>query len=173
MYVYKCADIYTQTCICMHDFVYIYICMCVHGQKHTRNNALRHTVTQCNTLLAQCNTRQHTATHYIHGNTRQHTATHCNTLLHTAAHGSTQQHTATYCNCSTLQLQHTATATRCSCNTLQTQHTAVSTRKIRVLVCVYEHVDEFPCTPIHTTRNTSMHPNTPILHTHTHTHSTY
>jgi len=39
-----------------------------------------------------CNTLQHTATHY---NTLQHTATRCNTLQHTATHCNTLQHNTT------------------------------------------------------------------------------
>jgi len=91
----------------------------------------------------QCNTVQHTATHWVREwvqlrlgptlshtpcNTLQHTATHCsisNTLQYTATHCNTLQHTATLKRetLSSLSrsnsLQHTAT----HCNTLQ--HTAI------------------------------------------------
>ena len=64
-----------------------------------------HTAVWCHDSLrsawkGQCNTLQHTATHY---KTLQHTATRCNTLQHAATHYNTLQHTATYCI-----LHHTA-----------------------------------------------------------------
>jgi len=67
------------------------------SKRHKTTNALRHTVTHCNTMqhtATHCNTLQHTATHC---NTLQRTATRCNTLQHTASHCITLQHVATHC----------------------------------------------------------------------------
>ena len=78
----------------------------------------------CHPTHIDCNTLQHTETHY---STLQHTATHCKTRstnwrdvillpLSCNTHCNTLQHTATHCNA----LQPTAT----HCNTLQ--HTTIS-----------------------------------------------
>ena len=100
-----------------------------------------------------CNTPQHTASHYItlqhdidsemlrfflrRCNTLHHTALHCNILHHTARHCNTLQHTTIHCNI----LQHTATHYNTlhhittHCNTLQHTTTHCNTLQLTATHC--------------------------------------
>jgi len=78
---------------CMSPFTYI-------GERVTSHTSMRHviyTIEPCVYLHGshECNTLQHTATHY---NTLQHTATHCSVLQCVVDRAMCQRVTATYCN---------------------------------------------------------------------------
>jgi len=107
MYVYDC-NILQQYCkILQHPATDHHLCVIL-LQCASFCNTYSCTLLQPTAL--HCNILQHRATdHHLgviectltivaHCNTLQHTATHCNTLQHTATHCNTLQHTATHCN---------------------------------------------------------------------------